>query len=212
MKDQGLSSVSKERTVSGNFSEIEQRLKTAHYEIERVWTPSAEETQQILKARALALAEKPAPGELGDGIEVVEFLLAHEHYAVESCYVREVIYVESLTPLPCTPPFVLGIANVRGEIIPVIDLREFFELPERGLTDLNKIIVLQSGKILFSILVDRIVSVRGILIAHIQPSLPTLTGIRENYLKGITPERLVILDAERLLMDDNIVMQEQIAE
>ena len=105
----------------------------------------------------------------------------------------------------------LGIVNLRGEILSVIDIKKFFELPEQGLTDLNKIIVLQSEDMLFGILADAIAGVRRIPVAGMQPSLPTLTGIREDYLQGVTPERLVVLDAEKLLTDENIVVREQVA-
>lgn len=203
----------KEEPASVNFRTIEQRLENARIAIERIWTPSAEETQRILQIRALALAQEPPLEEVSnESIEVVEFTLAYERYAVESRYVRQVASLESLTPLPCTPGFVLGVVNLRGEILPVIDLKKIFELSGKELTDLNKIIVLQSGKIVFGILADAIIRVRNILVARIQPSLPTLTGIRENYLKGVTPERLVILDAEKLLTDENIIVQEQVAE
>jgi purine-binding chemotaxis protein CheW len=147
----------------------------------------------------------------GEHIEVVEFVLAHERYAIESDYVREVAPLENLTPLPCTPAFVLGIVNVRGEILSVIDLKKFFDLPEQGLTDLNKVIVLQSGNMLFGILADVIAGVRRIPLTGILPSLPTLTGVREEYLKGVTAERIVVLDAEKLLMDESIVVQEQVS-
>ena len=175
--------------------------------------PSAEETQRILQTRALALAQEPLREEAADeDLEILEFTLAYERYAIESHFVRQVASLENLTPLPCTPAFVLGIANLRGALYPVIDLRKFFELPEKGLTSFNKIIVLQSGKILLSILADTIIGVRRILKNHIQPSLPTLTGLRKSYLMGITPERLVVLDAEKLLMDESINVQEQVAE
>lgn len=203
----------KKKPAPINFREIEQRLETARTTIECIWAPTTEETQRILQARALALAQESTLDETADeSIEVVEFTLAYEQYAVESRYVREVSYLESLTPLPCTPAFVLGIVNLRGEIIPVIDLKKFFDLPEKGLTDLDRIIVLQTGKILFSVLADAIVGVRRILVTSIQSSLPTLTGARKNYLKGVTPERLVVLDAEKLLMDESIIVQEQVAE
>ena len=112
-------------------------------------------------------------------------MLAYERYAVETQYVSQVAMLEHLIPLPCTPAFVLGIVNLRGAILPVLDLKNFFELPVKGLTDLNKIIVLQSGKILFGILADAIVGVRHILLRDVQSSLPTLTGVRKNYLKGV---------------------------
>lgn len=194
-----------------NFREIEQRLETARTTIERIWTPTTEETQRILQARALALAQESTLGKTVDeDIEVMEFTLAYEQYAIETRYVRQVAALENLTPLPCTPAFVLGIVNLRGAILPVIDLRKLFELQERGLTDLHRIIVLQSGKILFGILADTVTRVHRILLAHLQPSLPTLTGVRRTYLAGITPERLIVLDAEKLLADKGIVVEEQV--
>lgn len=202
----------KKNPVAIDWRKVEQRLDAARTATRHVWAPSPEETQRILKARALALAQEAVPAEVADErIEIVEFMLAHERYAVESQYVREVYPLENLAPLPCTPAFVLGIVNLRGEILSVIDIKKLFDLPEKGLTDLNKVIVLQSGNMLFGILADVILGVRHIPLTDIQPSLPTLTGVREEYLKGVTPERLVILDASRLLMDEGIVVQEQVA-
>jgi purine-binding chemotaxis protein CheW len=201
----------RKKPAAVDWRDVERRLEAARTAIEHVWTPSPEQTQRTLKARALALAEEPVPAEAADEhIEVVEFILAHERYAVESQFVREVYPLENLTPLPCAPGFVLGIVNVRGEILSVIDLKKFFELPEKGLTDLNKVIVLQSDNMLFGILADAIVGVRRIPLTDIQPSLPTLTGVREDYLRGVTAERLVVLDADKLLADEGIVVQEQV--
>lgn len=198
--------------ASDNFPTTVPRIEAA-CAAGRILGPSTEEIQRILQARALALAQAPALEAAADeDIEAVEFTLAYERYALESSYIRQVASLESLTPLPCTPAFLLGIVNLRGTIFPVIDLRKLFELPERGLTDLNKIIVLQSGKILFGILADTVIGVCRIRLTRLQPSLPTLTGVRRNYLKGITPERLVVLDAEKLLADESIVVQEQVTE
>lgn len=194
-----------------DWREVHQRLETARAAVERVWTPDAGEIKQVLKARAQALAREPEKAQAAEArLEVLEFFLAHEKYAVESRHVREVYPLENLTPLPCTPAFVLGIVNLRGEIISVLDIKKFFDLPEKGLTNLNKIIVLQSGSMLFGILADTIVGVRRMPAAEIQPSLPTLAGIRERYLRGITPDRTILLDAEKLLADEHIIVQEQV--
>jgi purine-binding chemotaxis protein CheW len=198
---------------STDFSEVEQRLETARAALENIWAPSAQETRRILQTRALTLAQEASPREgVEDVIEILEFTLAYERYAVETQYVNQVAMLEQLIPLPCTPDFVLGIVNFRGAILPVLDLKNFFELPVKGLTDLNKIIVLQSEKILFGILADEIVGVRNILLRDVQSSLPTLTGVRKDYLRGVTPERITLLDAEKLLTSENIIVQEQVAE
>jgi purine-binding chemotaxis protein CheW len=196
-----------------DWSEIKQRLETAQVATGRLWRPTAEDTQRILHDRAQVLArEIPAAEGADASIEVMEFQLAHERYAIATEYIREVHPLEELTPLPCTPVFVLGIVNVRGEILSVIDIKKFFDLPERGLTDLNKIIVLESADMVFGILADAISGVYRILRADIQPPLPTLTGIREDYLLGITAQRVVMLDAAKLLSDETLVVQEQVGD
>lgn len=195
-----------------DWSEVRQRLDAARAAVERVWAPEPEESRRVLKARAQALAREPEQPPAADTLALVEFLLAHETYAVESRHVREVYPLENLTPLPCTPAFVLGIVNLRGEILSVIDIRKFFDLPEKGLTDLNKVIVLQSDNMVVGILADAIVGFRGVPLSEVQPFLPTLTGIREKYLKGVTRERTVVLDAEKLLADEKIIVQEQVKE
>ncbi len=133
----------KTRKAAIDWRAVHQRLAAARAAVEHMGAPNAEETRRILKARAQALAREPAKTEAAaEHIEVIEFFLAYERYAVESRYVREVTPLDNLTPLPCAPAFVLGIVSVRGEIISVIDIKKFFELPEPGLTNLNRVIVL----------------------------------------------------------------------
>jgi len=173
--------------------------------------PPQEMWSSILRERARQLAQPPEDETVGAIIEVVTLLLAYETYAIETSYVREVYPLKDLTPLPCTPPFVAGIVNVRGQVMSVIDLKKLFELPAKGITDLNKVVIISDGDMEFGILADAILDVRNIPLQEIQSGLPTLTGVRETYLKGITAERLVVLDAEKLLHNKDIVIHEEVA-
>jgi purine-binding chemotaxis protein CheW len=168
------------------------------------------EAERILRARALALARAPRAAAVGATLELLEFRLASERYALESRHVQEVHPLRELTPLPGTPPFILGIVNVRGRILPVLDLKKFFELPERGLTDLHRIILVRGHGVELGLLADVIVGVKSVLADSLQPSLPTLTGIRADYLKGVGEERLVVLDLDRLLSDPRIIVHEDV--
>ena len=200
----------KSKTVV-DWREVEQRLEAARIAIEHIWAPTAGETRRILQERAQTLALEAVPAEAAaEWIEVIEFLLSYETYAVASEYVREVYPLEDITQLPCTPAFVRGIVNLRGEILSVIDIKKFFDLPEKGLTDLNKVIALEYEDMVFGILADAISGVRRILRTDIQPSLPTLAGIREDYLQGVTAERVVILDAKKLLADEKLIVREEV--
>ena len=169
------------------------------------------DARQILRARARALARPPEGVLIAEAsLEVLEFRLAQEYYALETRGVRGVVALRELTPLPCTPPFVLGIVNVRGRITPVIDIKKFFDLPDKGLTDLHRIILVGDNNLEFGLLADASLGVRTISIANLQASLPTLTGIRSDYLKGVTAERLVVLDLERILTDPKIIVHEEV--
>lgn len=173
--------------------------------------PAAPDARQILRARARALARPPDRAEAaGSSLELLEFRLARESYAIETRHVREVYPLKSLTPLPCTPPFVLGIVNVRGRIVPVIDIKKFFDLPDQGLTDLHRIILVRGGDLELGLLADVTVGMRTVPMDSLQASLPTLTGIRADYLKGVTGDRLVVLDLDRILSDPKIVVDEEV--
>ena len=190
-----------------DWREVRQRLQTTADLLNRGM--SSKERKALLKTRARALALEPL-GQVTEGasLVVLEFRLASETYAMELCWVRETLPLKDLTPVPCTPPFVLGLINVRGEIISVINIGKFFDLPEKGLTDLNKVIILSGEGMEFGVLADAIVGVRSISQAELQAPLPTLTGVREEYLKGVTRERTIILDGKKLLSDGNIVVRE----
>lgn len=169
------------------------------------------DARQILKARAKALARPPESRQHTEAaLEVIEFGLAQERYAILTAAVREVYPLKDLTPLPCTPPFVLGIINVRGQILPVIDIKKFFDLPQQGITDLHKVIIVHNEEMELGILADVIIGLRVMPVNALEPSLPTLTGVREEYLKGVTADRLVVLDVAKILADPKIIVNEDV--
>jgi purine-binding chemotaxis protein CheW len=170
-----------------------------------------EEKRTVLRSRAKRLAQEPEEsGAVTDYLDVLEFLLAHETYALETMFVREVYPMTGLTPLPCTPAFVLGLINVRGQILTVMDMKKFFDLPERGITNLNKVIVVRKDAMELGILADEIIGIRNIPVNELQPPLSTMTGIHAEYLKGVTGERLIVLDMERFLTDRRLIVREEV--
>lgn len=197
--------------TEADWALIKQRFASAEAALDHDVAATSELSRDILRARAKALAQPlPSAAQAGEHVEILEFGLAQESYALEMAYVHEVHALKELTPLPCTPAFVRGIVNVRGRILSVIDIKRFFEIPEQGLTDLNQVIVLSDRTMKFGILADRIIGVRWLSLADIQGPLPTLTGIRADYLKGITAGRLVVLDAKKLLADRSIVVEQDV--
>lgn len=167
--------------------------------------------QKILRDRARQLARKPKREEMtGTTIEVVEFRLGQERYAVEGRYVEEVHPLKDLTLVPCTPPFVVGIVNIRGHIVTVLDLKRFLDLPTQGLMDLHCIIMVRRDDFAVGLLADAIVGVRVIPIGNLQPSLPTLSRTTSDCLRGVTADAVTVLDVERMLSDTRLIVHEEV--
>ncbi|HTW95092.1 MAG TPA: chemotaxis protein CheW [Tepidisphaeraceae bacterium] len=169
--------------------------------------PDAARVQQILKARARDLARPAAGNARADKtVDVIEFLLATERYAIEHSFVREVHPLRDLTPLPCTPSFVRGIVNVRGRIVAVLDFRRFFGLPEAGIADVHSVIILHAEGIELGLEADAIAQVRAIPASRIHPPLETITGVGAHFLHGITDDHVAVLDAAKILADPRLIV------
>ncbi len=164
-------------------------------------------TRAVLQARARELAKPPDQDEDSVRlIEIVEFTLGSEHYAFASSLVREVFHLTEITPLPSLPPFVLGVTNVRGRILSVIDLRRLLEFGDTGLTNLNRAIILASGNMELAVLADEVVGVYRSDADKWQKTLPTLVGKRQAFLSGVTKDRVVVLDTEKLLESKDLLV------
>jgi purine-binding chemotaxis protein CheW len=194
-----------------DWQAIHRRLAAAAAAISGGTAYAPDETRRILEARARAAARPPAKPDHTERLEVLGFSLGGERYGVETCHVREVCQLRELTALPCTPAFVAGVMSLRGRIVAIVDLRAFFELPARGLTELNRIIVLASSDNELGLLADSIDGVRSVIASDLQQGLPTLTGLRARFLKGLTADMLAVLDGARLLCDADLKVDEQAA-
>lgn len=172
---------------------------------------AARKRTDILKSRAEELSVELAGQEdTGNVIEILEFVLASERYGIETNLIGEVYPMREYTPVPGTPDYVMGLINIRGRIVSVNDIRRFFDLPVKGLSDLNRVIVVQTSRMELGILADRIVGVRTVRADALQTSLPTLTGIRAEYLRGIALDGLVVLDVEKMVMDTKLVVNDEV--
>jgi purine-binding chemotaxis protein CheW len=94
----------------------------------------------------------------------------------------------------------LGITNVHGRIVSIVDMRVSIPLPG-GLSDLNRLIIVTDGSMEFGILADSIAGMKSLLLRELQEPLATLTGIRDEFLRGVTGERLALLDMGKILAD-----------
>ena len=135
------------------------------------------------------------------------FILGKEEYGIEIGYVTEIVGLQSITEVPELPDYVKGIINLRGKIIPVIDVRLRFGKEAREYNDRNCTIVIEVKDISVGLIVDAVAEVLSIAQENIVP-LPRLSGSsQQKYIKGIgkTGSNVkLILDCNRLFNDDEI--------
>jgi purine-binding chemotaxis protein CheW len=194
-----------------DWPETHARLEKLRLALQQTLSPGPAEQLKVLRSRARALARQSIDPRVGeDALELVTVVVAGEVYGVEASYVREVYPLKALAPLPGTPSFVRGIVHLRGRIVPVIDIRKFFNLPDKGLSDLNKLVVVGSEAILFAILADVILGIRRLPLSELQPSLPAVSGVRSEYLRGMSGDRLVVLAIERIIADPKLMVEQKI--
>lgn len=170
---------------------------------------SAEKVQAILEERARALA-KVAETKTGETLRVVIFSLSNETYGISTDYVREVQPLREISPVPCTPGFVVGVINIRGSIYSVIDIRDFLGVPKQEITDLTKVILVDAAGLEVGILADDVSGEMSVPLAEIKPSLATHGGIKEEYTQGVTKDMLIVLNLEALMHDERIIVHEEV--
>lgn len=141
-------------------------------------------------------------------MQLVVFKLANEEYGLPIMKVQEINKMTAITKLPNTPDFMEGIINLRGKIIPVIDLRKRFGLARAEDTDNTRIVVVDINSQTVGIVVDNVTEVLRLMSDAIEPPPPTFI-IDEKYIKGIgkVDERLVILlDIDRVLTEQEEIL------
>ena len=163
----------------------------------------------LLKARSVKLAqiEEKAVKRV-DGLNVVLFLLSGELYAVESQFVDEVFPIKEITALPAVPNFVLGVIQVRRKVYSVVDLRHLLGIPAKQNEENSRAIILKSPATAFGLLANEVLGMRTIANEELQPALPSMHGIYLEFIKGITPDRVVVLDGERILSTSTLIVSQ----
>lgn len=132
------------------------------------------------------------------------FMLGKEEYGIGIGYVTEIVGIQSITEVPELPYYVKGIINLRGKIIPVVDVRLRFGKEAKEYTDRNCTIVIEVRDITVGLIVDSVVEVLSISQENIVP-LPQLgSGSQQKYIKGIGKSESnvkLLLDCDRLFND-----------
>lgn len=135
-------------------------------------------------------------------IQVACFRLLDDLYAVDIMRIKEIIRPQKLTTLPKAPAFIDGVINLRGAVIPVVDLRKRFKMPERESTATTRLLIVRLSAQIVGLVVDDVTEVITVPVKDIKPPPAVYNGVIADYLLGVclSGEVLVmLLDIDRLL-------------
>jgi purine-binding chemotaxis protein CheW len=155
----------------------------------------------ITEAPAPAAVSQKVNSRIGGG-KFLTFFLAGEEYGIEILKVHEIIGMMAITPVPRTPHFIRGVINLRGKVIPVVDLRLKFGMEAQEQTSETCIIVVQTHGIQMGIVVDKVSEVLDIAVQEIEEAPSFGTEVNTDYILGIgkTQGRVrILLDIEKAL-------------
>ncbi|MCM1565400.1 MAG: chemotaxis protein CheW [Dehalobacter sp.] len=144
--------------------------------------------------------------------QMVTFSLGSEEFGVDIMKVQEIIRIPPVTRVPKARSYIEGVINLRGNVIPIVNLRSRFGMPPGEETDLSRIVVLQIDSRVFGIMVDSVTEVLRLDSEAIEPPPPIALGMDSNYIRGvgkISERLLILLKLDQLMGGDG--MNEQIA-
>jgi purine-binding chemotaxis protein CheW len=174
--------------------------------------PAAEDLAALWRRRAMELAEAPdRDREAGEMLTLVVLRLGADRYAVPITSVREILRVGRFTPVGTAPAFVLGVINLRGVILTVLDLRVFFGLETGPVGDDARILVAEGGGMAVGILVEQVEEIVDLPAARVKPPLSPAKGLVEDYVVGIAAhgeQMVVLIDLEKVLRNPRIIVDE----
>ena len=145
------------------------------------------------------LSQKKQEDEL---LQLVTFSIGEEEFGVNILKVQEIIRTMEITKVPRAPEFVEGVINLRGKVIPIIDLRRRFGLAPKGHDKNTRIIVIEINNIIVGFVVDAVSEVLRIPASTVEPPPPVVAGVDSDYISGVgklEDRLLILLDLNKLL-------------
>ena len=138
-------------------------------------------------------------------IQLVTFHLEKESYGINVMQVQEVLRVSEIAPVPGAPPYVLGIINLRGNVVTVIDTRSKFGLPPGDIDDSSRIVIIESEGQVVGILVDSVAEVVELHASEIDSAPNVGNDESSKYIQGVATRDsnlLIVVDLNKLLSED----------
>ncbi|WP_300922940.1 chemotaxis protein CheW [uncultured Desulfovibrio sp.] len=142
-------------------------------------------------------------------LQLVTFSIGEEEFGVNILKVQEIIRTMEITKVPRAPEFVEGVINLRGKVIPIIDLRRRFGLAPKAHDKNTRIIVIEINNVIVGFVVDAVSEVLRIPASTVEPPPPVVAGVESDYISGVgqlQDRLLIMLDLDKLLSSEDMEM------
>ena len=197
------------QTESTDWQKIRDRLARVQEALNATENISAKLAQTILDQRARDLARVPdETPDTSEIIEIIKFQLCGERFALETRFVREVITVEDITPVPFSQEHLVGVTNLRGEVLAVMDLSRLFELTSKNGDQKKTVIVLGKDRVEYGVLVDHTDEVTTLHLSKILAPPASFAGAAQENLRGVTNDALLVVDGDSLMADERLYIDD----
>lgn len=144
-------------------------------------------------------------------LQYLTFILGEEHYGVEILRVQEIKGWEKVTPIPKSPPHLCGVLNLRGVVVPIVDLRLFFDMPFREYSKTTVVVVLkvmhEMGQRIVGIVVDAVSDVQNVEPEQVRETPDFGSVVTTDYISGIFDngeDMLMLLDVDKMLSPEQL--------
>jgi purine-binding chemotaxis protein CheW len=188
---------------------VRARLARAEAAIAAASEMPPERVRALLAERARALARPLETGEVGEVRSVLTFALGTGRYAIETRYVREVLRLVDVTPVPGASELVSGVTNLRGDVLCLVNLRRLLDLPVEHHVDLSWMIVVGSEVAEFGLPVGELFEIVRLRHEDVVTAPETLSASCRRYLLGIARDALIVIDGAALVGDPRLYVNQQ---
>lgn len=192
---------------------VRERLKKLEDELRSLFEKSPEEKAAVFKQRAEYLSKRIDHKEPEEKVRMLTFCLGSEKYCIRIQHALEIIDATGVNGLPCVPRHFVGVINLRGNILALIDLNEFLGIGKDSENASQTIIVIEVDGETAGIVVDKVEDILDVDVKQIIPPLTTLKGIREEFVEGevlIEERPLTLLNLERMMRDESMRVFEMV--
>lgn len=192
-----------------DWPNIFDKIDSVERMLEAATVLSKERQEELLAERALLLAREQKQTDLGaaDRLLAIAFVVGDQRFAIEVKHIVEIVGLQQIARVPNAPPFIAGVANVRGRVVTLLDLRRLFGDTREGIVDLKRAIVVSDGQTQVGFLSEEILGTVQYAKHALQPASGGVNW--DHYIRGVSDDLVSVLDTAAIINDPKVIIDDE---